>query len=149
MSALNSLDYSRFDHLDSDSDSDEDSFQDHPKAAGFEEMVNKLFVVQGGPGPDSTSRTRGFHRSPSQIKIHPEDHSAPAWVYSDPDTWEAPPDPGDSKLPHGLAYLVAAQLTKTEPGFADTGKKHTWGTAAAAAADDSKKASLSIAFQIS
>lgn len=118
MSAVNSLDYSRFDHLDSDSDSDEDSFQDHPKTADIEQIMSKMLVGQGGPGPDSTSQTEGFYRIPSQIKIHPKDHSAPAWVYSDPDTWEAPPDPGDSKWPPGLAYLVAVLV--------NTHQNRTW-----------------------
>ena len=92
MSTFNSLDYSRFDQL---GDSDEESVHDQPDTAFIEQMVNKVYYDREGSGSESTSQPGGWHPL-NQIKIHPRDHSAPAWVYSDPDTWEAPPDPGNS-----------------------------------------------------
>ena len=66
------------------------------------------------------------------VSAHPADRSCPAWVYSDPDTWVAPPDPCEPKLVH---QLVVATNSLTQANIPGTGKKHTWGTCAAAEAE--------------
>ncbi len=87
MSAFDSLDYRRFDHLGNDSD--EDLAEGH--------LGNR----QERPAPGSASQTlKGAEHRSGRIKIHPMDSTAPAWVYSDPETWVAPPDPRELELLH-------------------------------------------------
>lgn len=90
MKALDKLDYR---HLGSDSD--EESAEETYPDDSLEELVRKA-ASQGLPA--SGSANTSWQAGSPQIKIHPSDHTCPAWVYSDPDTWEAPPDPCEPKL---------------------------------------------------
>ena len=94
MKAFDKLDYRRFDHLGSDSD--EDSVEETYPVDSLEETVNNVARSQDAAawGPANPSR----HPGSPQIKTHPSDHSCPTWVYADPDTWEAPPDPCELEL---------------------------------------------------
>ena len=96
MKALDRNDYRRFDYVGSDSDEDS-AGETHP-AGSIEEIVRKLADSQGASAPGSANMS--WNPVSDRIKIHPKDHSCPAGVYSDPDTWIAPPDPCESKLQH-------------------------------------------------
>ena len=69
------------------SDTDEDGAEEHG------ELDLEALARYVARGPVSQASTR--------VKIHPLDTSAPRWVYSDPDKWVAPTDPGE--LLHCLA----------------------------------------------
>ncbi len=76
---FNSLDYRRFDLIGSDSDSDsaEDYSQPCKDQRAAAEMIDGII--------------RREQQGCGRIKIHPRDSTPPEWVYSDPDTWVAPP----------------------------------------------------------
>ena len=85
MSAFNSLDYRRFDHLGSDSD-EEESLDEHMQQELMKFMQNR----QADPTPSVPSpASQRTEYTAGPIKIHPQDTSVPRWVYSDPETWEA------------------------------------------------------------
>ena len=127
MKAFDRNDYRRFDHVGSD------SAEENYPVDSIEEIVRKAAHLQGLPAPDSASMSwnAGGHVS-DRVKTHPADRSCPAWVYSDPDTWVAPPDPCEPKL---VQQLVVATNSLTQANIPGTGKKHTWGTCAAAEAE--------------
>lgn len=86
---MNSLDYRRFDHLGSDSDEE--------STGGFSEgemraLQNEYARFNAGSAGESTS---GARHGTGRIQVHPADTTAPAWVYTDPETWVAPVDPGE------------------------------------------------------
>lgn len=86
MSAYNSLDYRRFDHLGSDPD-EEEPMDEHMQ----QEMMKFMQNRQAGPTPSvPSSASQRTEHTAGPIKIHPQDTSVQRWVYSDPETWEAP-----------------------------------------------------------
>lgn len=95
MAAFNALDYRRFDHLGSDSD--EEPAEQTDNTAMLDMMRNFMPGQPGMPGAQNRSRAAqaSFHtrQGTNRVKVHPRDDTAPAWVYTDPNTWEAPTDP--------------------------------------------------------
>lgn len=90
--AFDSLDYRRFDHLGSESDEEPQDQQFSP------ELLQSFQQMNSALNPTNESRRVAEHTArkfypAGGIKIHPHDDSVPAWVYTDPDTWEAPRDP--------------------------------------------------------
>ena len=102
MSAFNSLDYRRFDHLGSDPD-EEEPLDEHMQ----QEMMKFMQNRQAGPTPSvpsPSSQREGYTAGP--VKIHPQDTSVPRWVYSDPETWEAPVCECELELKHIVVQSV-------------------------------------------
>ena len=105
MSAFNSLDYRRFDHLGSDSD-EEEPLDERMQ----QEMMKIMQHSQAGPTlsvPGPASDRTGYTAGP--IKIHPQDTSVPRWVYSDPETWEAPICECELELKHSILNFVCSR----------------------------------------
>ena len=108
MTAFNSLDYRRFDHLASDSESDEEP-QDQPSLPDLVRRCQQDYSASNPANEMSQAQQTGSFRfhPVGGIKVHPADDTAPAWVYTDPETWEAPRDPSKK---HRLLHADSVSL---------------------------------------